>query len=488
MNFNDKKMPDPNIILKPKEHTIKKQQPSRVQKPKKQSIVNIEGLEELKKLEEQTLQLIKEQEALSLAEQILKRQQAEQENKKREILKQLHRPRNIDIKKFLTRTIGYEQRKNFDLEQKRFKKLEKETKYCKDIPLISSKTEEMCKNLNNKPIYERTKEIIEKKEKNLNDLKNKDYTYIKKLRGRNNNKNKSRNKRMNNSMDNIKIQNSNNISNEKKRKKKEYIINEKTKNKKMNTREMSDYYQRQNEWKNNIKKKIKMKENTQKKKKTIEFEEYFHPQLSQGTIEIINEKNKAYENNKYYQNIDTNNNNNHYYVKNDTFENKLDLQKNVYDRLYEENALIEIKKNQFKNKSACSFQPFINKNKYKQIQPKYNQININIQNKNAKKRTRNNRNLLRGAKSVDVERKKNGLMETFDKGKVNSSMDNGIPKKNKKVRQPWTNILLRLKDDKNKDEDISYRLNIRQGSAWNENDVNTVPYRGRSLDIVKYFL
>ena len=342
----------------------------------------------------------------------------------------------------------------------------------------------MCKNLNNKPIYERTKEIIEKKEKNLNDLKNKDYTYIKKLRGRNNNKNKSRNKRMNNSMDNIKIKN----NNEKKRKKKEYIINEKTKNKKMNTREMSDYYQRQNEWKNNIKKKIKMKENTQKKKKTIEFEEYFHPQLSQGTIEIINEKNKAYENNKYYQNIDTNNNNNHYYVKNDTFENKLDLQKNVYDRLYEENALIEMKKNQFKNKSACSFQPFINKNKYKQIQPKYNQININIQNKNAKKRTRNNRNLFRGAKSVDVERKKNGLMETFDKGKVNSSMDNGIPKKNKKVRQPWTNILLRLKDDKNKDEDISYRLNIRQGSAWNENDVNTVPYRGRSLDIVKYFL
>ena len=79
-------------------------------------------------------------------------------------------------------------------------------------------------------------------------------------------------------------------------------------------------------------------------------------------------------------------------------------------------------------------------------------------------------------------------MDTFDKGKINTSMDNGNQKKNKKVKQPWTNILLRLKDDKNNDEDISYRLNIRQGSAWNENDVNTVPYRGHSLDIVKYFL
>ena len=486
MNFNDKKMPDPNIILKPKELKIKKEQP-RIQKPKKQSIVNIEGLEELKKLEEQTLQLMKEQEALSLAEKILKRQQEEQENKKKEILKQLHKPKNIDIKKFLTRTVGYEQKKNYDLEQKKFKKLQEETKLCKDFPIISPNTGKMCKNINQKPIYERTKEIIEKKEKNLNDLKNKDYKSIQKLRGRNNKSrnNKSRNKKMNNSMDNIKI--NNNINNEKKRKKKEYIINEKTKNKKMNIKEMTDYYQRQNEWKNNIKKKIKMKENTQKKKKTIEFEEYFHPHISQGTIEIINEKNKANEHNKYSQNIDTNNNNNHYYIKNDIYENKLDTNKNVYDRLYEENALIEMKKNQFKNKSACSFQPFINKNKYKQIQPKYNQINF--KNKNWEKKSRNNRNnLLRGAKSVDVDRKKNDTMDTFDKGKMNTSMDNGIIKKNKKIKQPWINILLKLKDDKNIDEVISYRLNIRQGSAWNENAVNTVPYRGCSLDIVKYFI
>ena len=484
MNFNDKKMPEPNIILKPKEKKVKKEQPH-IQRLKKQSIVNIEGLEELKKLEEQTLQLIKEQEALSLAEQILRRQQEEQENKRKEILKQLHKPKNIDIKKFLTRTIGYEQKKNFDLEQRRFKKLEEETKLCKDIPLISTKTEQICQNLNKKPIYQRTNEIIEKKEKNLRDLKKKDYTFSKRLRGRKNNKNKNRNKKMNNSMDNIIFNNTNNSTNEKERKKKEYIINEKTKNRKMNIREMSDYYQRQNEWKKNIEKKIKMKENTQKKNKTKEFGKYFHPKISQGTIEIINEKNKVNENNKY-QNIEVNNNNNnHYYIKDDTYENKINLKKNVYDRLYEENAVIEMKKNQFKNKSACIFQPFINKNKYKQIRPKYNQININKKKKN---RTRNNRNFLRGAKTVEVGRKKNEIIESIDKGKINTSMDKGNFKKNKNIKQPWINLLLRLKEDNSNKEDFSYRLNIRQGSAWNENDVNTVPYRGRSLDIVKYFI
>ena len=127
MIFHDEKMPDPNIILKPKESKTNKAQPRHSkQKPKKLSIVNIEGLEQLKQLEEETLQLLKEQEEETLAEKVLKRKQEEQENRKKEILKKLNKPKNIDIKKFLTRSIVYEQKKNFDLEQKRFKKLEEE--------------------------------------------------------------------------------------------------------------------------------------------------------------------------------------------------------------------------------------------------------------------------------------------------------------------------------------------------------------------------
>ena len=477
MNFNDKKMPNPNEILKPKEYIIKKEQPKNIiKKPKKQSIINLDGMEELKKLEEETLKLIKEQEALTLAEQILKRQQDEQDRKRREILKQLHKTKNVDINKFLTRSVGYEQKKNYDLEQKRFKQLEEETKLCKERPLLSRKTAEMCKTLYKKPIYERTKEIIEKREKNLNELKNKDYKYNPKLRSAKN-KSKSKNKKANNSMDNI------NTKKEVKRKKKEYIINEKTKNKKMNSSEMRDYYQRQNDWKNKIEEKNKMKEKNRKNKKVVENEESFHPKISPGTIEIINAKNEASGRVYGHQNTDYNN---YYFTKNDIYKNKMNLGKSVYDRLYEENALFEMKKNEYKNKAACSFRPFTNKNKYKQIQPKYNIIKTNNK---GNKRSRNI-NKLKEARSVEVDRKKG---ETIDinlnnKNRMNSSFDYGKIEKKKNLNEPWTNVLLKLKNNKNSDDDFSYRLNIRQASAWNENDVNTIQCRGVSKEIVKDFL
>ena len=330
MAFSDKKMPDENLILKPKE--IKKYSPPsqeqthiQIQRPRKQSSVNLEGYDELKKLEE-------------------------------------------------------------------------ESKFCKDQPLLSHKTIEMCKTLNKKPIYERAKEILEKREENLKQLKNKDYKYNKKLRnkGKNLSKNKSKSKsrKVNNSMDNIVI------NKEKKRKRKEYIINDKIKNKKMNYREIKDYYIRQNEWKNKVEEKKKMKGNNLKKKKDNEFVEYFHPQISQGSIEIINAKNEANENNMRYLNTDFNNN--YYYAENDIYSNNINFGKNVYDRLYEDNALYEIRKNEYKNKSMCSFQPFTNKNKYKQIHPKYNDINLNR--KGNTKRTRNNKNMLKDAKSVEIEK------------------------------------------------------------------------------------
>ena len=483
MAFSDKKMPDENLILKPKE--IKKYSPPsqeqthiQIQRPRKQSSVNLEGYDELKKLEEETLNLMKEQEAFSLAEKVLKRQQEEQDKKKREILKQLHKSKNIDLDKFLTRAVGFEQKKNFDLEQKRFKQLEEESKFCKDQPLLSHKTIEMCKTLNKKPIYERAKEILEKREENLKQLKNKDYKYNKKLRnkGKNLSKNKSKSKsrKVNNSMDNIVV------NKEKKRKRKEYIINDKIKNKKMNYREIKDYYIRQNEWKNKVEEKKKMKGNNLKKKKDNEFVEYFHPQISQGSIEIINAKNEANENNMRYLNTDFNNN--YYYAENDIYSNNINFGKNVYDRLYEDNALYEIRKNEYKNKSMCSFQPFTNKNKYKQIHPKYNDINLNR--KGNTKRTRNNKNILKGAKSVEVE--KNNAIDINDK---NASIENNKKAKEKDINEPWTNTLLKLKNKKNSSfDDISYRLNIRQASAWNENDVNTVPYKEGSKEIVKFFI
>ena len=54
-------------------------------------------------------------------------------------------------------------------EQKRFKELEEENKKFIDKPILNEKTIEICNNINKnkKPIYLKTKEILENKEKNL---------------------------------------------------------------------------------------------------------------------------------------------------------------------------------------------------------------------------------------------------------------------------------------------------------------------------------
>ena len=464
MIFHDEKMPDPNTILKPKESKANKAQPRySKQKQKKLSIANIEGLEQLKQLEEETLKLLKEQEETTLAEKVLKRKQEEQENRKKEVLKKLNKPKNIDINKFLTRSVVYEQKKNFDLEQKRFKKLEEEAKYCQDRPLLSPKTEEIYKSLDKKNLN--TREI---KEKNINDRKKWKSNYNTLLRGKNN-----KFKNENNSMD--KIKSNKNKSYEKKKVKKDYIINEKIKNKKMNKNEMDEYYKRQNDWKNQVEKKNINKERNRNKRKKVEIEDYFHPQISEGTKEIINEKNKEHNN--------ENNNNHYYYIKKEPNKLLTNLGKNAFDRLYEDNILYEIKKNENKNKAEYSFQPFINKNKYKQIQPKYNQINIINEKRKERKKKRYNK--LKG-KSVEYNNKD----DIFNNNKkiLGSSVDNANKYSEENINEPWINTLFKLKNSKKKDKDKSYRLNIRQGSAWNENDINPVPYTTRTLEIIKYFI
>ena len=154
-----------------------------------------------------------------------------------------------------------------------------------------------------------------------------------------------------------------------------------------------------NEWKKRLIEKTKLKVKNQKKgKKGIQpqpqEEPSFHSHICQGTIEIINAKNEVNEMNNPYQRNDYNN---YYYQNNDKNQNRIYLGKSVYDRIYEENALNEMKKREYLNKSLCSFQPFTNKNKYRQIQSKYNEIDNKI------KRGKNkNKNVHRGNKSVEI--------------------------------------------------------------------------------------
>ena len=389
------------------------------------------------------------EEEMTLAEKVLQRQLAEKqklEEKKRKILKELHKKKKINVKKFLTREAGYEQKKIYNIEQKRFKELEEENKNFKDKPILSNKTKEICKNdkTKKKPIYLRTKEILENRQKNLENLNIK----IKKDKKEENRLNKSMDE-INNKEDNL------------------YIVNNEIKNKKMTKKEMIDYYKKQNEWKNKLINE-RIKEDTIKNlKEEKEYRLYFQPKLSRGTQEIIMAMNEAKEN-YLYQTIESSNNN--YYLTDTTYNpNYINYDDDVFKRLYENKKIERI------NKYSLFLQPITNKKKLKKIIPKYKEIDKNERNK---KKSKVKKIKKRKERSLDIKYNNN----KYIKNKINENKN----KKEDNAYESWTNYLLKLK--KNKSCEVSYHLNIRQSSAWNENDVNIVPYKGESREIIKNFL
>ena len=391
------------------------------------------NLESLNKLEE---------EKMTLAEKVMKRQMEEKaklEEKKQKILKELNKKKRINITKFLTREAGYEQKKMYNLEQKRFKELEQENKNFKEKPNISMKTIEICNNSKKKkkPIYLRTKEILEKKKKNIENL---------------NIKIKKENK-LNKSMD--EINNNNN---------KEYIENNEIKNKKMTKNQIMDYYQKQYDWKKKVNEKRAEEDLIKNENEEREYKSFFHPKISRGTKEIILAMNEAKEN-YLYQTIESNNN--YYLTDTSPNPNYLNYDNDVFKRLYENRKIENL------NKYTLLFQPTINKNKYKKVMPKYKD-NITNNKKNKKRKPKK----IKKKKEISVE---------FYKFIGNKKVDaNNSKKESNLINEPWTNYLLKLK--KNKSCDVSYKLNIRQSSAWNENDINIVPYKGESREIIKNFI
>ena len=391
---------------------------------------------------------IKEEEEMTLAEKVLQRQLEEKEKleeKKRKILKELHKKKKrLNIKKFLTREAGYEQKKMYNLEQKRLKELEEENKNFKDKPLLSIKTIEICKNkkIKNKPIYLRTREIIENRQKNLENLNNK--LKKEKLEG----------DKLNKSMDQI----NNN----------EYIVNNEIKDKKMTKKDMINYYKKQNEWKNKLNEKRSEKDTIKNEKEEKKYKAYFHPKLSRGTEEIIIAMNEAKEN-YLYQTTETSNNN--YFITESTIPNPnyLNYDNDVFKRLYEN------KKLERTHKYSFVFQPQTNKNRYKKINPKYKDINKISRN------TKNNKN-----KKIQKKKERSVEIKYYKNRNNKNKKEETVFKKEDNKYEPWTNFLLKLK--KNKSSEISYRLNIRQSSAWNENDVNIVPLKGESKEIIKDFI
>ena len=77
---------------------------------------------------------------------------------------------NFNINNFLKRVLCYEQKKNYNLERKRFERLLEEKNSCRDTPNLTSRTTGLDTSYKNNPFFIKANEIIKEKKK-LIDLK-----------------------------------------------------------------------------------------------------------------------------------------------------------------------------------------------------------------------------------------------------------------------------------------------------------------------------
>ena len=382
------------------------------------------SIEEKKKLEDLR---IKENEKMSLAEKIRQQRLLEEKQKQKEkYIKELHKTKKVDVEKFLTRNKIREEKRLYNIEKERNELKQKEQNLLQEVPTISKNSMIISLTDRKKPLYLRTQYILEEKEKKLNELRDK-Y------------KLKSKKKK---SVD------------EKRLKTQSYYVER--------------FFEKEIQWKkrkekDNIFKNYLLEINNKDLKECR-----FHPQLSEGSLEIIDTIN-------YNNNINGKKGN-----------------ESIYEKLYNEK---DIKKKQLDSlikKNLPSFKPYVNKNpKYKKIAAKFlnkgtysynikmqdNKENImkkKLEEENKKKKKKKKKK----SKSVD-RRAKNNTIDIMQIGKI---------KKSESVDH-WSTSLMKMKPKKDKIlTDNLYHLNIMPSAAWNENGVNPVPLKGESKNIIKAFL
>ena len=380
--------------------------------------------EENKKAEDLT---IKENEKMSLAEKI--RQQRlleEKEKQKQKYIKELHKSKKVDLEKFLTRNKIKEQKRLYNIEKERNELKEKEKSLLQETPKISKNSIIISLTDKKMPLYLRTQYIIESKNKKLEELRN---SY--KL--------------------NLSTSPKKEITEEKRLKTLSYSVER--------------FYENQIQRSSKIKKENVFRKNFLEINNKDLIECKFHPELSEGSLEIIRTIN-------YKNNINEKKNN-----------------ESIYEKLYKEKDEKEKKRKLIIEKNLPSFKPYINQNpKYKKIAAKFinkgtYSYNIKMQEnkenimkkkledeKNKKKKKKN--------KSVDRRTKKNNI-DIMEIGKI---------KKSESVDH-WSTSLMKMKPKKDKIlTDNLYHLNIMPSTAWNENGVNAVPLKGESKNIIKAFL
>ena len=379
------------------------------------------SIEEKKKLEDLR---IKENEKMSLAEKIRQQRLLEEKQKQKEkYIKELHKTKKVDVEKFLTRNKIREEKRLYNIEKERNELKQKEQNLLQEVPTISKNSMIISLTDRKKPLYLRTQYILEEKEKKLNELRDK-Y------------KLKSKKKK---SVD------------EKRLKTQSYYVER--------------FFEKEIQWKkrkekDNIFKNYLLEINNKDLKECR-----FHPQLSEGSLEIIDTIN-------YNNNINGKKGN-----------------ESIYEKLYNEK---DIKKKQLDSlikKNLPSFKPYVNKNpKYKKIAAKF--LNKGTYSYNIKMQD-NKENLMKKKLEEDKNKKKKKKSKSVDRRAKNNTIDImqiGKIKKSESVDH-WSTSLMKMKPKKDKIlTDNLYHLNIMPSAAWNENGVNPVPLKGESKNIIKAFL
>ena len=406
---------------------------------KKGTLNEKEIYNEKKKNEEIILNLNKNNNKLTSNQILLEIKKLEELEKKKDKLNLRKNLKKIDLNQFIQREKNFEQKKQYNLEKNRFKRREEEFKENKKEMKPSRNKKIRNKTQSYSPLYfkptERSKDIKEtkmlKKQKEMNKTEPLvNITY--------NNQIKTLNK---NNLTEIQKEN---LENKKLKRNKSECSSQKR---------ISTWLNEQEKW---VKKKqrnlIKSRSYFEKERKTLE--NLFHPQISQGSINILNSMGK-------YNNTTNTFSRNKFFEK---LNNSIEIQKK--------------KKQQIYLKTLPSFQPVISNNyKYKNIIPRYFNFvndngNIKVLNKE-KKINKNKRKYI--SKS---EKKRSNYQSNF------ITIKNG-KKKNSSVEH-WSKILLNMK--KMKPNEILYHLNIMPSSAWNENTINIVPLYGNTKNIIKNFI
>lgn len=444
--------------------------------------------EEMKKYIEFSRLTIKHEPNLTLLEQINNRKKEDNIKRKKKLLKQLHEKKTINLEQFLTRGKIYEQKKNFRLEQERFKKREKEIEISQQKPFLSLRTLQICKTLANKdPIYKRTTQIQTDKKENLENLRRifTEQNELKRSRNDLKHKNKSCTTIHKSAVNSffleedkknfIKMGFLSNMSNNKKNENKSGI---KINKKKYNYRSKSVKHSDENSLINkeifiyNKKENIKKREYTNLLEKNSE--PTFRPLISKGSLKILKNKNEInLENDAYYKyNTETN-------AK--TMKNRKHIsysqEKNIFDKLYEDYYNVGLRKQFLYEHSLPSFKPTLNDNKNKSIRAKvYDNYLTESINKKA------SRSIEKMQKKYEVKNQKK------IKHIKSRSIDSLQCKNNRQPKIHWRDNLSKLQPKKLIDK--SYHLNIMDGGAWNGNIENNIRFSSNynNIEIVKDFI